>query len=148
MVSLPLFHHVQSVHYANFLSCPLMFISTGSSMVPVIRIISLHLLTSFSTGEERLLYEYFFQCGWEAAIELRLKAAVALLLKQMLSLNPAVLLNFAVELCLCWIFGSQRGLLRAWIKEFLGWTGAGSCCARFRSEARGRREAEGATGRQ
>lgn len=39
------------------------------------------------------------QRGRQAAIEVRLKAAVALLLKQMLSLYSAVLLNFAVELC-------------------------------------------------
>lgn len=40
-----------------------------------------------------------FLRGRQAAIEVRLKAAAALLLKQMLSLYSAVLLNFAVELC-------------------------------------------------
>lgn len=41
----------------------------------------------------------FFQEERQAAIEVRLKAAVARLLKQMLSLYSSVLLNFAVELC-------------------------------------------------
>lgn len=35
----------------------------------------------------------------QATIEVRLRAAVALLLKHMLSLYSAVLFNFAVELC-------------------------------------------------
>ncbi len=45
------------------------------------------------------IFKALFQRGREAAIEVRLKAAVALLLKQMPSLYSAVLLNFAVELC-------------------------------------------------
>ena len=42
---------------------------------------------------------YLFSEKQEAAIEARLQAAVALLLKQMLYLHSAVLLNLAGELC-------------------------------------------------
>lgn len=69
-------------------------------MVLVI-IISLPLLSTFSKRrrEVTLTLIFSFRRGREAGIEGRLKAAVALLLKQMLSLYSAVLLNFAVELC-------------------------------------------------
>lgn len=111
-------------------------------MVLVIVTISLWLLT---TEVKRGYFEsHFCQWEWEAANEVRIKSALTPLLKQILSPYSSVLLNFAVELCSCWTFSSQRGLLRAWIKEFLGWTGAGSCCDWFRSETGGRRETEGA----
>lgn len=36
-----------------------------------------------------------------------------------------------MELHWCWMFGSQQGLLTAWIKEFLGLSGAETRCARY-----------------
>lgn len=80
------------------MSCPLMCISSGNSMMLVI-IISLPLRSIFSKQLSTLSFSERVESI--EAIEVRLKAAAALLLKQMLSLYSAVLLNFAVELCYC-----------------------------------------------
>lgn len=65
----------------------------GSSKVLVVMIINLPLLTTFSRGEKGSRGSFLY---WEAAADVELEAAVALLLKQMLPLYSAVLLDFAV----------------------------------------------------